>query len=202
MEAQAEARGAGAQPAAGSKKGKAKAKGEQDLKPAEGGASNRRRLLYASWVDRHKRACGPDGMPEKQTDTSDVVQVLEHKLDAVTNDVLVLVKWDKDLRRANTWELEDAVHRHRADVLAGYWNAHPDGSREAAFKGTGHENEVFALWYPPLVRRNAGKWELAVEVEYRGYEGVSEVAADFLAKEIKHLMTEYWRQLGGKPKVT
>ncbi|KAL8382343.1 hypothetical protein RB595_006230 [Gaeumannomyces hyphopodioides] len=173
----------------------------QYLIPPENGASSRLRLLYASWVDKHKRACGPDGTPEGQTDTSGVVGVLSHKFDAEKDEVRMLVLWKAGLRRANTWELEDAVHRHQPEMLSDYWRARPPGSREAALEGTGHESEIFALWYPPLLRRAGGEWELAVEVEYCGYSDVNEVAADLLDEDLKHLMTEYWRRLGGRPKV-
>ncbi|KAL8408239.1 hypothetical protein RB594_006874 [Gaeumannomyces avenae] len=193
------------QPAAARKKATIR----EDLAPAEDGRAIRRRLLYATWVDQDKRPCGVDGTPDEQTDTRDAEKIVKHEYNHETGEMRVLVKWKRAASRANSWVLEDVMHRHRLDMLVAYWRAHPSGSREAALKGTGRENDVFALMYPPVVRRTGGKegnggkggkWELAVEVEYCGYEETYEVAADLLWKDMKPLMREYWGQLGGRPR--
>lgn len=134
-------------------------------------------------------------------------RILSHRVrvDDEGDEVEMLVLWNKGLGRANSWEAEEALHRDRRDMLLEYWASLPAGGREAALKGTGLESTVFALWYPPLLRRatgkGKGKWELAIEVEYCGYAGTTEVAADLLGVDVRKLMTEYWRQLGGKPRL-
>ncbi|KLU82475.1 hypothetical protein MAPG_01547 [Magnaporthiopsis poae ATCC 64411] len=119
--------------------------------PARPGPSSRRRQLYASWLDKARVPCNADGTPQEPRDMGGVVQILNHRVrvhDEEDDQVEMLVLWDKDLGRANSWEAEEALHRDQHDMLLEYWASVSPGGREATLDGSGHESTVFALWYP------------------------------------------------------
>ncbi|TLD15280.1 hypothetical protein PspLS_10714 [Pyricularia sp. CBS 133598] len=181
-------------------------------------ATDSKALIYASVLD--DEAVDPCELEAESGPHLHIEAIVGHRFIQGVG-IQVLAQWGQDQNLPNSWEPETIIHADARDLLLEYWDTTP-GGRFQELRGTGHENDVFALHrydarpkeasegsapkikkikLMPNNRRSEKhpKAVLLVEVEYCGYRGTTWVPDKLLSEDLPVLMSKYWALAGGRP---
>ncbi|EHA47994.1 hypothetical protein MCOR27_003662 [Pyricularia oryzae] len=181
-------------------------------------AADSNAILYASVLD--EEAVDPCELEVESCPHLHIEAIVGHRFVQGVG-IEVLAQWGQDHNLPNSWEPESIMHADARDLLLEYWETTP-GGRLQELRGTGHENDVFALHryearpnddsegaapkskkikLMPNKSRSAKphKALLVVEVEYCGYRGTTWVPDKLLSEDLPVLMAKYWALAGGRP---
>ncbi|TLD03189.1 uncharacterized protein PgNI_12403 [Pyricularia grisea] len=181
-------------------------------------AADSKAIIYASVLD--EEAVDPCELGAESGPHLHIEAIVGHRFVQGVG-IEVLAQWGQDHSLPNSWEPEAIIHADARDLLLEYWDSTP-GGRLQELRGTGHENDVFALHrydarqteasegsapkskkikLMPNKRKSARppKAVLLVEVEYCGYRGTTWVPDKLLSEDLPVLMSKYWALAGGRP---
>ncbi|TLS27678.1 hypothetical protein PpBr36_04053, partial [Pyricularia pennisetigena] len=181
-------------------------------------AADARAVIYASVLD--EEMVDPCELEAKSGPHFHIEAIVGHRCVQGIG-IEVLAKWGQDHHLPNSWEPEAIIHADARDLLLDYWDTIP-GGRLQELRGTGHENDVFALHRydarpndacegsapkskkiklmpNKLKSAKPPKAVLLVEVEYCGYRGTTWVPDKLLREDLPVLMSKYWALAGGRP---